>query len=167
MVVVGAAMAIEERIKMSLLYSASVAIIIIMALAISSQFMGIQEGEPFDIIVSVLLNTAVILFIFFLCILASVALGFSFLFFRLDYMQARLLEKLQEIGRVTGSASTEVSPAEDPNLQLVIDFVHSNPDVEAPVLIRQLEHAGFRPETIRHGVIKALPTNDAPAKPDA
>ncbi|MDP6626666.1 MAG: hypothetical protein QGG50_02100 [Methanopyri archaeon] len=161
---------VEEKIKMSLLYSIAVALIIVMALAISSMFMTVESGEPFDVIANVLLNTLVILFIFFLCILASVALGFSFLFFRMDYMQARFLEKLAEIANAAagnGAAPVAVEAEgvepEDPNLPAVIGFIRSNPKTELDVLIKQLRAAGFREETIKTGVEKVRVGKPGPA----
>lgn len=155
--------AMEEKLKMSLLYSVAVAVLIVLALAISSQFMSIKEGEPFDVIASVLLNTVVILFIFFLCILASVALGFSFLFFRLDQIQASLIDRLQALATAAAArpaAAPARAPAEgapDPNLPAVMDFIRSNPAIEVSVLAKQLEDAGFPPGTIREGISRARP----------
>lgn len=82
------------RLNLSLVYSVIITAVIVLSLFFATGFMSVGEGERLEVIMQVLVNALIIVYIFFLAILAAVALGFASLFFKLDELEGGMLKGL-------------------------------------------------------------------------
>jgi hypothetical protein len=78
------------KVNLSTVYSVVIALVVVLSLVVASQFMAVSGEDKMQVIMQVLVNALIIVYIFFLAILAAVALGFAALFFKLDALEEQL-----------------------------------------------------------------------------
>ncbi len=79
--------------KFSFVYSMLMVSIFILTFLIASRFVDLQEGGWQDFLTLQSANTIVITYLFFILLISAVALGFAFLFFRIDKIEEEAFER--------------------------------------------------------------------------
>ncbi|MDP7081314.1 MAG: hypothetical protein QF415_15565 [Candidatus Undinarchaeales archaeon] len=79
--------------KLSFVYSMLMVSIFILTFLIASRFVDIEKGGWQDFLTLQSANTIVITYLFFILLISAVALGFAFLFFRIDTIEEEFFER--------------------------------------------------------------------------
>jgi len=86
--------------RFSFVYSMMMVSIVVLTFLIASRFVDLEEGGWQDFLTLQSANTIVITYLFFILLTSAVALGFAFMFFRLDTIEVELFRHQDETNNI-------------------------------------------------------------------